>query len=399
MAIELESAVELIIENLNRQDKIEEIDINSADGRMISEDIYAPLDNPPFNKSPLDGYALFHGDSVGTCKDNPVCLSVVEEVFAGQYPKRKIVRGEAIRIMTGAPIPQGADCIIKQEDTDYGMEKVAIYKQLREYDNFCWQGEDIKKDEKIIDKGQRLNYVHIGVLGSMGISSVKVMKRPRVLIMTTGDELCSTGETLTPGKIYDSNLYMFSARLKGLGVDVVAIGRASDDAIEISERIKALVDDFDLIVTTGGVSVGKKDIIHDVIQMIGAKRIFWRVNVKPGTPALFFIYKGKPMISLSGNPFAALATFELLVRPALAFITKDKSLEMVKIKGLMADDFKKKSPTRRFIRAMLKEGKVYLPKGHASGMLHTMASCNCFIDVEKGNEGLHIGDRVEILLL
>jgi len=399
MKLELEKAVEKIISYVQVIEKSEEVELELAIGRITEGDVYAPIDNPPFNRSPLDGYAILSKDSRGASRENPVYLDVVEEVFAGQYPKKKLKSGQASRIMTGAPIPEGADAVIMQEETDLGMESAAIYKELSEHDNFCWQGEDIKRGSFIIKKGEKLNYIHIGILAEMGISKISVLRKPKVLLITTGDELCSLGKKLSLGKIYNGNLHMLSSHMKELGVDLVEKIQIGDNAQEICEAIDLNISKCDLIVSTGGVSTGKKDILHDVVKNLGAEKIFWKVNVKPGTPALFSVYKDKPIISLSGNPFASFCTFQLLVRPALYHLTGDRSMGTERKKAVMASDFKKKSPSRRFVRAYYDQNKVYLPDGHSSAMILSMAGCNAIIDIKDGNQGLKVGDEVEIIII
>jgi molybdopterin molybdotransferase len=399
MKLELENAVEKIVSYVDVIGEFEEVELELAVGRIVAEDIYAPIDNPPFNRSPLDGYAIFSEDTIGASRETPAYLNVIEEVFAGGYPKKKLNKGEATRIMTGAPIPEGADAVIMQEETDLGMVSAAIYKELSPYDNFCWKGEDIKKGTLIIKKATKLNYIHIGVLAEMGMSKVFVLRKPKILLITTGDELCDLGEELSPGKIYNGNLHILSSHLKNLGVDIFKKVQIGDDAKKISKVINNYVSQCDLIVSTGGVSTGKKDILHDVVKELGAEKIFWRVNVKPGTPALFSVYKGKPIISLSGNPFAAFSTFQLLVRPALFHMTGDDIMRTERKSAIMASDFEKKSPSRRFVRAYYKDDKVYLPSGHSSGMIFSMAGCNALIDVEGGSEGLKVGDEVNIIII
>ena len=398
--IELELAKELIKKSVSKIDDTEVIDIEEAKDRIIGEDIYSPINQPPFNRSPLDGYALKASDTKGASKENPKKLKVIGEVCAGGSIDVVVKNGEAIRIMTGAEIPEGANCVIRQENTDYGMDLVEIYSELNEYENYCFAGEDIKKSTKVISKGEKLTYIHIGLLSMMGITKVKVRKKVKVAVISTGDEVVPGGQVLPKGKIYDSNRITLTTRLLEFGCDVVFSGIMGDDVDKVSDVIDNIMDKVDVVITTGGVSVGKKDIMHEVIKKLDANRIFWRVKMKPGTPILYSVYKNKPILSLSGNPFAALATFETIGKELIYQINRDEDLKEIRKKAIMEDDFKKNSKTRRIVRAKSINDKVYLPKGqHSSGAMLSMLGCNCLIDIKAGTKEVLSGDEVEIILL
>lgn len=398
--IELEYALKIISDSVDKIDGTDVIKIEESMGRIIAEDIYAPINQPPFNRSPLDGYALKSDDTKGASHANPIKLKVIDEVFAGGNINTILNKGQAIRIMTGAEIPEGSDCVIKQEMTDYGMNEVEIYSELKSYDNYCFIGEDIKKGSKLISEGEKLTYIHIGLLSSMGITEVRVRRKLRVGVISTGDELISAGQYLKNGKIYDSNRVTISMRLLEFGCEITTSKIVSDEAHKICEEIENTIDKVDIIITTGGVSVGKKDIMHEVIKQIGANRLFWKVKIKPGTPAMYSIYKEKPILSLSGNPFAALATFEIMGRELIYKLTGDLDLNQVRVKSVMEDDFLKESKIRRVVRGIYKNNKVYIPKGgHSSGMMLSMLGCNCLIDIKPETKKLLKGDEVDIILI
>ena len=398
--IELELALQIIGESVNQISNTEKVNIEEARGRIIGQDIYAPINQPPFNRSPLDGYALKSEDTLGASKDNPIKLKVVDEVFAGGDINTILKNKQAIRIMTGAEIPEGADCVIRQESTNYDMNEVEIYSELKRYENYCFAGEDVKKGSKLISKGEKLTYIHIGLLAVMGITQVLVQRKPKVGIISTGDEIISVGQTLGKGKIYDSNIVAISMRLLDFGCEIVSSKIISDEVHYVSEEIYNLIDKVDVIITTGGVSVGKKDIMHEVIKTINANRLFWRVKMKPGTPAIYSIYKNKPIISLSGNPFAAIATFEIMGKELIYKLTGDIDLKQIRVKSIMEDDFLKSSKGRRIVRGIYKNNKVYLPEGgHSPGMMSSMLGCNCLIDIKPGTKQLLKGDEVDIILI
>lgn len=398
--IELEFALQVIEESVNQINNTELIKIEECRGRIIGEDIYAPINQPPFNRSPLDGYALRAEDTVGACKSNPIKLKVVDEVFAGGNISTSVKNNEAIRIMTGAEIPEGADCVIRQENTNYSMEEVEIYSELKKYENYCFAGEDVKKGSKLISKGEKLTYIHIGLLATMGITQVLVKRKPRIGIISTGDEIVSSGKPLSKGKIYDSNRITISMRLIDFGCEIVSSKIIEDEVCQVSKEINNLIDKVDVIITTGGVSVGKKDIMHEVINKINADRLFWRVRMKPGTPAIYSIYKKTPILSLSGNPFAAIATFEIMGKELIYKLSGDEDLKQIRIKSVMKDNFLKESKGRRIVRGIYKNNKVYLPQGgHSSGMMASMLGCNCLIDIKPGTKQLLKGDEVDIILI
>lgn len=396
MAISLEEAQRIIDMHIPQLDEIEEVNIEKANSCILAEDIYAQMNQPPFHRSPLDGYALVAEDTIGATKETPIVLQVIEEVSAGQYPQKMVHSMEATRIMTGAPIPEGSNCVIRQEDTNYGESRVLIYKELEPFQNYCYEGEDVKSGMLILEKGTKLNFLHIGMLCAQGIGSVNVYRRPKVLLITTGDEVVSYNQSLEPGKIYNFSHYALKQRILDSRAEVDAL-HMTDDSHGVSSYIEEKARRYDLIVTTGGVSVGKKDIFHQVYEELGTKKIFWRVAVKPGAPAMFTVYKGTPIISLSGNPFATLVTYDLLVRNVLSKLLHDSKIKIRYQEAVLVDGFKKASPGRRFVRAFYECGKVSFPTDvHMSGAIMSTASCNCFLDIPAGNKGLQKGAKVRI---
>lgn len=384
----------------NQEGALEELPLEKAWGRITGCDSTSALDQPPFDRSPLDGYALRAEDTAGAGPDHPVKLVVNQEITAGEAPAKPIGPGQAARIMTGAPIPEGADCILRQEDTDYGEEIVTIYRELKAYDNYCHAGEDFRKGDCLLPAGTRLGAVELGILASMGAGRIKVRRRLRAAVFTTGDELTEPGKPLAPGKIYNSNLYMLRSRLEELGAEVAAAGVLPDTESGAAESLAEVLPRVDVILTTGGVSVGKKDILHGVLDRMGAEKIFWRVKVKPGTPTIFAMARGVPILALSGNPFGALTHLELLARPLLSMLSGDTSLEAPEARGILQNPFPKGSSMRRIVRGFFREGKVYLPQGlHSSGVLSSMQGCNCLIDIPAGSRGLAAGEEVSVILL
>ena len=402
--IALEEALEILNKNTKAL-KSEVVSIKDSLKRVLYGDVKSKINNPPFNKSVFDGYAFKSEDSKGTSKENPIELKIVDEIFAGMWPEIEIKHGEAIRIMTGAPIPMGADCVLKQEETERHGDLVKIFKEMKSYENISFMGEDIKIGETLIKKGKRLDYADLGIMASSGIIEVLVYKKPRVSIISTGDEVCDINSTLKPGKIYDSNLYSLSARIEELGYNVLSMEHVGDNILKIGEAIEKAFEKSDIVFTTGGASVGEKDLMQKVSESIGFEKLFWKIKIKPGSAVVCSKKEEKILISLSGNPNAALTTFELLGKPVLKKLEgEEENINIKREKGVLMDSFNKKSPQRRFLRGNViydeKGTKVYITQiKSGNGILSSLLNANCLIEIEKGNEGLNRGDVVNIIKL
>ncbi|AMN36303.1 molybdopterin molybdotransferase MoeA [Clostridium perfringens] len=402
--IALEEALEILNKNTKAL-KSEVVSIKDSLKRVLYGDVKSKINNPPFNKSVFDGYAFKSEDSKGTSKGNPVELKIVDEIFAGDFSEIEIKSGEAIRIMTGAPIPVGADCVLKQEETERHGDLVKIFKEMKANENISFMGEDIQIGETLIKKGKRLDYADLGIMASSGISEVLVYKKPRVSIISTGDEVCDINSTLKPGKIYDSNLYSLSARIEELGYHVLSMEHVGDNILKIGEAIEKAFEKSDIVFTTGGASVGEKDLMQKVSESIGFEKLFWKIKIKPGSAVVCSKREEKILISLSGNPNAALTTFELLGKSILKKLEgEEENINIKREKGILMDSFNKKSPQRRFLRGNViydeKGAKVYITQiKSGNGILSSLLNANCLIEIEKRNEGLNRGEVVNIIKL
>ena len=400
-----EQAVQLLAQALAASPETETVALGEASGRILARDLYAPLDQPPFPRSPLDGYAVRALDTTGASRERPVALRVVGTLHAGSAPSLSIAPGEAARIMTGAPIPAEADCVIRQEDTDYGADTVQIHVAHRPFQNYCRRGEDIQKGSLLLQRGEALSFSKIGVLAAMGQARISVFRRPRVGVLTTGDELTDVAAPLAPGKIYNSNQYALEARLRELGAEAVVSPPCPDRADMLAKAVGDAADRVDFLITTGGVSVGERDCMPAVRELLGGEPIFKGIRVKPGAPAMAFRHRGKVVLCLSGNPFAAVATFELLAHPLLPLLQGARvcSLSLPRAAAVLQTAFPKPSPGRRFIRAYYENQRVFLPQEggdpHSSGVLASMTACNCMIDIPAGSGPLPAGRMVEVVLL
>ena len=398
--IELEQAIEVLLAHAVPVAETERVPLLEAVGRVAAEDVYAAFDNPPFDRSPLDGYTFAAASTADATEERPVRLSVIGEECAGDFFAGAVGAGECVRIMTGGAIPAGCDCVVRQEDVREEGTAIFVPFTSQPFENYCYAGEDIKKDTLLLAKGQRIRASQIAVLASEGHADVCVHRRVRIAVASTGDELLQPGEPLHPGKIYNSNLYLLAGRLKELGAEVTVVGAVPDDVERAAEVIASYTDRVDLFLTSGGVSVGKKDIMHGVVPALGAERLFWRVCMKPGAPAIAYTRGRMLGIALSGNPFAAYATFELMARPAIARLAGETDVLMPRRRAVLADAFPKPCHGRRFLRARMEaDGRVSLPDQHASGSLFSAAGCDAFVDVPAGTPPLAAGTAVDVVIL
>ncbi|MDO4267510.1 MAG: molybdopterin molybdotransferase MoeA [Eubacteriales bacterium] len=401
---QLEEAIEVLTGHAAPVLETETVSLMEAVGRVLAEDRQAKADQPPFSRSPLDGYAVRGADTAGASGENPRCLRVIGAVFAGGVFEGAVGPGEAVRITTGAPIPAGADAVVRQEDSDCGsdrgLELTKIYKETRAYENYCFQGEDYRAGDVLLKKGTLLTGSCIALLASLGESCAPVYRRPRIAVLTSGDEVLQPGESMQPGKIYDSNLYFLCGRLKELGLKPASAGHVGDDAAAMAEQIRRTIPGADLVITAGGVSVGAKDIMHETMRLLGAQVLFWRVQVRPGTPTLAALFQGKLIICLSGNPFAAATNFELLVRPVLAVLTGNARMAMAVQTARLQNEYRKKAGVRRFLRGHAEGDRVWVAEGnHSSGALSSLPGCNCLIEILPEAAGAGLGAEVKIHLL
>ena len=396
----VEQAQEALLEHTKVMEETETVPLLQACGRVLAKDMIAGFDNPPFDRSPVDGYACKAEDITDASESHPVQLTVLEEIDAGQYSRVTVEKGQAVRIMTGAAIPKGCDCCVRQEDTDYGEETVRIFRPTGQWQNYCYQGENFKNGTVLLKKGDKIGFIEAGILASMGVIKVKVYRRVRAAVLTTGDEVMAPGKRLIPGKIYDCNQGLLAARMKEFGAELVEVAAIEDRPQAMTAALERIAPSVDLIVTTGAVSVGKKDIMHEALEMAGAKRIFWHIQMKPGMPTLFSMYQDTPVISLSGNPFGVAVSIDLLLRPVLHKMTQDEALKTVRKKCLLKNKFSKTIRGRRYVRAMTDGETVTIPTGlHSNGVLSSMAGCNCLIEMQEGQTGTRAGEMAEVILL
>lgn len=398
MRISLEQALDILKDYIT-PGKTERKSLEECLGLVLAEDVMAQLDMPPFSRSAQDGYAFRSKDSEGASKEHPVRLKVTGKIYAGDFPKKEVNPGEAIRIMTGAMIPAGADCVLRQEDTDEGEEIVQIYKETEAGCSICFKGEEYKKGHILLRAGTKIDAAALAVASGNGIMELPVYARVKAAVVSSGSEVVEPGTPLTPGKIYNTNTIYLKARLKQLGANVVMTRTVGDELGIMREALNEAASQSELVVTTGGVSVGQKDLTEEALLSIGAKILFHGIAVKPGMPTLAAEKNGVLFLGLSGNPFSAAIPFEMFVREILAVKMGDLDLKLRKETLTAVTGFSKDSRKRRFLRGKADGKEVWLPDQQANGQMRSMVGCNCLIDIPAGSGPVKAGDRVEVFWL
>jgi len=391
--------------------KSEKVDISESLGRVLAEDIRAREDIPNFDRSAMDGYAVRACDVKTASQACPVCLKVLTDLPAGRQTRKKLTPGTAIRIMTGAPVPNGADSVVMVEYTrksDAGagcLNFVDILTPVRKEENVSRSGEDVKKDELVIAKGTFIRPAEIGMLASLGKAGVRVTRRPEIAVIPTGDEIKHLDAVLKKGQIRDSNSYSITALAVACGAQVKNMGIAGDSKAALLKKIN-VAGEADIIVLTGGVSVGDYDLVKDVLLETGVKMLFWKVKIKPGKP-VFFGKKGKTLVfGLPGYPVSAMVTFQLFVRPVISAMlgqsdsASDKSSISPVFKAVLEEEITKRGRRRNFMRGRLKfkNGRVFVrPVGkQKSGILKSMLLADCLMEIPEAVDRLKPGLLVDV---
>ncbi len=400
--ISLEEALTILLQECTPTEPIY-VPLMEALGSVLAEDIISDVDMPPFDKSPLDGYAVRSEDTIGVSQENPIILEVIDFVPAGYVSQKQINKGQAIRIMTGAKIPEGADVIIKFEDTQNTDNSVTIFNEYKPNTNISKMGEDIKIGDLTLRKGMKIDAPEIGILATLGKSFVHVFRKPRVAILSTGDELVDLQQPLVDGKIRNSNAYTVAAQIKKIGAKPLMLGVCDDSVDTIVSKIKPTLNWADMIITTGGVSVGDCDLVKEAFQEAGAEMLFWRVRMKPGTPIAVAKYMNKLIFGLSGNPAAAYITFEQFVRPIILKQMGREDFKLMEVETILENGYSKVSNQNRFVRAytQYRDGKYYtkLPDKHSSGILSSLSGTNSLLYIPRDSGPYLTGEKVKIQLL
>ncbi|MFD1927436.1 gephyrin-like molybdotransferase Glp [Sporosarcina siberiensis] len=381
----------------------EEIPLENAYGRILAEPLLAKHDVPPFDRSPYDGYAIRSEDTDGASGDSRVPFRVIGEIGAGHVADRPINKGEAFRIMTGALIPENANAVVMFEQTVETKDAFTIRKPFSKGENISFKGEDAKDGELLIDAGALIHPGTIALLATFGYAHVNVAKQPVVGILSTGTELLNVDEELVPGKIRNSNGPMIMAQLDRMGIDYKSYGMHADDLDSCAQMVAQAIEETDVLITTGGVSVGDYDHLPLIYERLGAKVLFNKVAMRPGSVTTVAVLDKKLLFGLSGNPSACFTGFELFTRPAILTMMGADKPYMPRMTAELSEDFQKPNPFTRFVRAIWEstpDGVVARPAGfNKSSAVSSIARGNCIIVLPSGTRGFTVGMKVDILLL
>jgi molybdopterin molybdotransferase len=412
--ISVDQALKKVLENIDVLEA-EERPILDCLGQVLAEDVFSAINIPPLDNSAMDGYAVRSADTRGTSHKSPRILRVVDTVAAGAVARSRLEPGTAIRIMTGAPIPEGADGVVRFEDTDESERQgipteIGVLIEVAPGDEIRRAGEDIAAGSLVLKQGTALRASEIGVLASLGCGKVKVIRRPVVAILATGDEIVDITQPLSGGKIYNSNSYSLMALAQHYDAIPKILGIASDSEDSLLSKLSS-GREADILITSGGVSLGDYDVVREVLAKEG-EIVFWRVREKPGKPLVFGMVKGRnkvgeaksiPFFGLAGNPVSAMINFELFVRPAILKMMGRKNLSKPTVSAVVEDAIENTDGRRVFTRVMVeKRGGRYFarltgPQG--SGILTSMVLANGLAIVPEDEPGVKPGDLVEVMML
>ncbi len=399
--ISLEEALHRILDAIHPIG-LEKIHILDALGRVIGEDVVASRDLPPKNNSAMDGYALRWSDTGGATRENPVILEVVEDIPAGSIPRKAVGKGQAARIMTGAPIPDGADAVMRMEDTEKDGRKVRIFTEAAEGQDIRAAGEDVRRGEKVVSLGDIVRPAEIGMLAALGRSFIPVYQRPLVAVLATGDELVDVDEPPSPWQIISSNSYALAAQIQDCGAVPLQIGIAKDTREDLTAKL-ASARRADLILSSGGVSVGDYDLVKDIMKEVGNRMQFWQVAMRPGKPLAFGALNDVPLFGLPGNPVSSMVSFEQFVRPSILKMMGHRNLFRKTVEAELREAIRKKKGVRHFIRARVRfeSGRyVAVTTGEqGSGILKSMVQANGLIVLPEETTSVNVGDTVTVQLI
>lgn len=383
---------------------VEEVPLLEVYNRVIAEDFTATMDIPPFNRSTVDGYAVKAEDTFGADENNPVKLKVCGTVNVGEPPKIFVAHGKVAEIVTGAPIPEGADAVIMVEDTERKDNELYVYSAVAKDENVMKAGADIRMGEIVLNAGQLLGSREIGVLAALGVIKVKVYAVPRVAVLSTGAEIIEPGEKLPPGKIYDINAYSLSSAVLESGGKPMYLGVFPDDTNEIQRALKHALLSANMVITSGGVSVGPKDIIPETLDALGKPGvIICGIAIKPGKPTTVAMMDGKLVFSLPGHPTSALLVFHLLVRPIIQHMAGVKTNGGLRVKAVTASRIFPAKGRRTFIMVKLKRDganrlvALPVPAG-LSGAITTLAKADGFVEIAENQQFIDANEKVTVHL-
>ena len=378
----------------------EVVPLNEAFGRFASEPLHASIDLPPSDNSAMDGYAVLSGDLGSASSETPVMLTLVGKIPAGEIFQGSLQAGQCIRIFTGSVLPRGCDAVVMQEDTKVAAEdagKILFLDKARPWKNVRLRGEDVKTGACVIEPGEKITAPKIALLAAVGVKEITVVKQPVVGLLATGNELREAGEDLPAGGIYESNRVALAALLQPLGAVVKIFPLVPDTLAETRTALKKALNECDVVVTTGGVSVGELDFVKAAFMEEGGELDFWKVNIRPGKPFVFGRWREKFLFGLPGNPVSAMVTFFLLARPALLKLQGACDLSPVTHPAMLAESLSNQGDRRHFARVCVDAKGMARSSGvQAAHVLSGMVSANGLVDVPPQTT-LAAGTMVQVM--
>ncbi|MFC1921306.1 gephyrin-like molybdotransferase Glp [Chloroflexota bacterium] len=389
-----EQALKVVDESIEPITRAEVIGIDDAVGRVLAEDIVAAHNTPPFNRGAMDGYAVKAEDTKGTTQEKPCVLEMIGVIHAGDVPGVSVKKGQCTQIATGAMMPEGADAVVKVEDTDRSKDSISIYKEVRFHTDVGEMGADIKEGETVLKTGIYLDAGKIGVLASQGLEKVKVYGKPKVAIMPSGEEVVEVGKELKEGQLYDINSHTLQSVVSENGGIPVRPGIIGDNKEDIRKKItEGLKSDF--IVISGGSSAGEKDYIAEVVEERG-NILFHGVQIKPGKPTMFAVIEGKPIFGMPGYPTSSLVNSYLFLVPALRKMARLPQKNTQKLQAVMGENAKGTAGRPQFLTVKVVEGEV-IPVFTESGAITSIARADGYIKVEADGT-IEKGETVTVTL-
>lgn len=394
-----------ILAHIQRLDA-EQVDLAESFDRVLAENIVSPISVPPWNNSSMDGFAVCSADLASASEKNSINLPIGGDIPAGSFASRPLQRGECMRIMTGAPVPDGADSVVRVEDVIVAGNIASFSAPAETGKNIRLAGEDFRAGETIISEGSALSAPHIGVLASAGKAGVKVFRRPRVALISSGDELASIesfDEVKRGKKIISSNSYTLPALIRESGGIPVDLGIAADSVVSLREKLEQ-ARDADFIITTAGVSVGDRDYTRDVFAELGGKQIFWRVRMRPGAPLAFGLLGGKPWLGLSGNPVSAIVTFLLFARPVIRKMLGHSLLFPQTLDVRAAEEITTSAKLTHFLRGIIQRESdgtysARLSGSQSSAVLTSLARANALLVIPETQQRVAKGASLKAIPL
>jgi molybdopterin molybdotransferase len=374
-------------------DRTERVAIDQAHGRVLAEAIVAPADVPPFDRAAMDGYAVVATDTAGASPETPRTLRRVEVVYAGQVPSRTLAPGECAGIATGAPIPAGADAVVMVEQTDYTDDRVRVFSAVGARQNVGRRGSDMMAGATVLEPGAFLNPSRVGALAATGVLAVRVYARPIVAILSTGSELVEPGQPLAPGQIYDVNRHTLAAVVTLHGGQPLALPSVPDTLDELTRAVRNLPD-AELLVFSGGSSVGDRDLVLDVLRAAG-EVVFHGIAVKPGKPTALGRLGTRPVLGMPGNPTSCLSNAYLLLAPMLRRIARLPDHRPQTVRARLARRIVSTTDRHQFYTVRLDEGTA-VPAFKGSGDITSMAHADGYIEIPAGTPAVEAGEEVEV---